>query len=296
MSKLSNKYIAGFIDADGCVQVQWKQGIYKPLLNVSMSQATLQDEVLYRIQKENGGRIRTKRVKERDYTELTFVGSAAESLLNRVKNELVIKRHYAHAVLSVIEKREPPADLNATKQWLKEQRRVKSLPLPNFPPRKWLAGYFDGDGSIWTIYRKSGGHAQVAAGISCSHYDTEGIETIHKAFGGVIKPHAQGNNNVQQWIVSLSPSKAISFLEYFAKHLIVKRDQANYILACARMGNFRDGLTIHKAIKHLKAHPHRLSEPGVDVGALVANVKRIRSKVWRKNITTQATVETSISA
>lgn len=284
MGKLSSKYIAGFIDADGCIEIQWKKGIYKPLLQVSASQATLQDEVLHLIQMEHGGRIRVKQIKDREYSELVLAGATAEKLLNRIKNELVIKRHYAHAVLSVIEKRVPPDDLIATKKWLKEQRRVKSLPIPNFPPRKWLAGYFDGDGSIWTIYRKSGGHVQVAGGIACSGYDTEGIETIHKAFGGIIKPHAQGNNGVQQWLVSLSPSKAISFLEYFIKHSVVKRDQLDFILACARMGNFRDGKIIHKTMKNLKAHPHRLSEPGVDMKALVANVKRIPSKLWRKNI------------
>lgn len=286
MGKLSSKYIAGFIDADGCIGVQWKKGTYKPLLQVSAAQATLQDEVLHLIQMEHGGRMRVKRIKDKDYSELFLTGSTAEKLLNRIKNELVIKRHYAHAVLSVIEKRVPPDDLLATKRWLKEQRRVKSLPIPNFPPRKWLAGYFDGDGSIWTIYRKRSDYVQVAAGISCSSYDTEGIETIHKAFGGVIKPHTQCNNGVQQWIVSLSPSKAISFLEYFAKHSVVKRSQTDFILACARMGNFRDGTTIHETMKKLKAHPHRLSEPGVDVKALVANVKRIPSKLWKKNIRT----------
>ncbi|HFD86867.1 MAG TPA: hypothetical protein ENJ35_04230 [Gammaproteobacteria bacterium] len=296
MSKLSNKYIAGFIDADGSINVQWKQGVYKPLLNLSASQATLQDEVLHLIKEEHGGRIRIKTIKDREYTELILSGATAEKLLSKIKNELVIKRHYAYAVLSVIEKREPPADLVATKKWLKEQRRVKSLPIPNFPPRKWLAGYFDGDGSIWTSYRKSGGHVQVSAGIACSWYDTEGIETICKAFGGKITPHGKSNNNVQQWIVSLAPSKAIKFLEYFAKHLVVKRDQADFILACSRMGNFRDGKTIHETLKNLKAHPHRLSEPGADVCALVANVKRIPSKLWRKTITAQATVGTSTSA
>lgn len=282
MGMLSDKYIAGFIDADGCIEVQWKGGKYRPLLQVSASQATPQDEVIHRIQKERGGRIRVKNVKDREYTELVLAGSVAEQLLNRIKNELVVKRHYAHAVLSIIEKREPPVDLIATKKWLKEQRRVKSLPLPNFPPRKWLAGYFDGDGSIWTSYRKAGGHVQVSAGIACSDYDSEGIETICKAFGGIIKPHPQGSGHVQQWIVSLSPSKAQAFLEYFAKHLIVKRDQADFVLACSRMGNFRDGKIIHETLKHLKAHPHRLSEPGVDVANLVRNVNRIPSKIWRK--------------
>jgi len=283
LSRLSAKYIAGFIDADGCIGINWKEGKYKPLLTVSASQITKRDKVLHLIHEQHGGHIRVKHIKGVDYSELCLSGATAEKLLNRIKKHLVVKRHYAHAVLSVIEKREPPADLAEAKAWVKEQRRVKSLPLPNFPPRQWLAGYFDGDGSIWTMYRKSGGHVQVSAGISCSDYDTEGIEVVHKAFGGVIKPHAQ-SERVRQWIVSLKPSKAKQFLGYFGRHSVVKRSQIDFILACARMGNFRDGMTIHKTLKYLKAHPHRLSEPEADVAALVGQVKKIPSRARRKNI------------
>lgn len=296
MSKLSEKYIAGFLDADGCIEVQWKGGKYKPLLQVSFSQATPQDEVLEMIRVEHGGRMRRKEVKGNFYTELTLAGATAEKLLNRVKKHLVIKRYYADAVLSVIEKREPPEDLEAARVWIKKQRKVKSLPLPNYPPRKWLAGYFDGDGCVWTCYRKKGGHVQVATGIACAKYDTEGIEVLQKAFGGRIKPHGKNGNSVLQWILSLAPSKAKQFFEYFGKHLVVKRDQADFILACARMGNFRDGEAIHQSLKNLKAHPHRLNEPGADVANLVQGIEQIPSKLWRKTIEAQATVGVSTSA
>jgi len=39
------------------------------------------------------------------------------------------------------------------------------------------------------------------------------------------------------------------------------------------MGHFRDGNNIVPALKHLKAHPHRLSEPKPDVHALVSKVQ-----------------------
>lgn len=292
MGKLSDKYIAGFLDADGCIAVHWKAGKYKPLLKVSFSQATPQDEVIEMIQKEQGGRLRYKEVKGRFYTELVLAGATAEKLLNRIKKHLVIKRHYANAVLSVIEKRKPLEDLEATKAWVKGQRRVKSLPLPNFPPRKWLAGYFDGDGAIWSSVPKGrfGGYAKVFVGISCAGYDSEGIETIRSAFGGDIKPHTQGNGSVLSWSLFLIPSRAKVFFGYFGKHLVVKKDQADFILACARMGNYRDGEPIHQGLRHLKAHPHRLSEPGADVATLVGTVAQVPSKLWRKNIPAQATV------
>jgi len=295
MSKLSEKYIAGFIDADGCIGVQWKKGKYKPLLQVSASQKTSQDKVLKLIQKEHGGRYRIKIIRGNQYSELTLTGVTAEKLLNRIKKHLVIKRYYANAALSIIEERKPPIDLDKTKKWLKEQRKVPSLPLPNFPPRKWLAGYFDGDGCVWSNYSKSGGHVQISAGITVANYDTEGIKTIHKAFGGTIRPEARKEGRTTLWTVSLAPSKAIAFLSYFIRHSVVKRSQLDFVLACARMGNFRDGKTIRDTLKHLKAHSHRLNEPGADVAKLVGGVKRIPSKLWRKTIAAQATVGSGIS-
>lgn len=285
MSKLGDKYIAGFLDADGSIEIMWKKGIYKPLLKISFSQATPHDLVLHKIHEENGGYIRFKMVKKRSYSELCLIGKAAEMLLNRIRKHLVVKRHYADAVLSVIEEREAPKDLAATKQWVKEQRRVKSLPVPKHPSRKWLAGYFDGDGCIWTRINKNihGTYLTFSTGIACSDYDTEGIETICKNFGGQIKPHGK-TDRVLQWSTVLCPTKAIKFFVFFGKHSVVKRSQIDFTLACAKMGNYRDAQKIHETMKYLKTCPHRLNEPGVDVAALVEGIERIPSHVWLKNV------------
>jgi|GEM_PF-1782393 len=274
---LSPKYIAGFLDADGCIAVIWRGGKYSPQLAISFSQKEEQDKVIQLIHKEFGGSFGTNVIGNGRYSRVSLRAGPAEKLLNRIKKHLVIKRHYANVCLDVIEKGKP-MDLITAKAYLKEQRRIKSLPLPNFPPRKWLAGYFDGDGCFFSRSQIKGA-CQLNASIACSYYDTEGIEIIHKSFGGSIRIMSQGNNVHQLWL-GLPPSKAKQFIGYFAKHMIIKRDQAYFILGCAEMGHYRDGKSIKSALKQLKAHPHRLNEPEVDVASLL---KIVNDKKWGRH-------------
>ena len=135
-----------------------------------------------------------------------------------------------------------------------------------------MAGYIDGDGCISVAQiRKPSGVADLVLHIAASVYDTEGIETIHKAFGGRINDMCEGR--VRQYAVTLSPSKIKEIFEEIHPSMIVKKDQAELILKCAAMGHLRDGEAIKAALKHLKAHPHRLSETKPDVHALFQTIR-----------------------
>jgi hypothetical protein len=270
MARLSEKYIAGFLDSDGSIETDVRYG-RKFDIALTFSQKTSQDKVLYLIQDAlMGGNVITRVVNDVSYSKYQLYGQKAVQALNRIAQHLVIKRHYAYACLALHGK--PVSDAKETRNYLKSQRRIKSLPLPNFPPRKWLAGYFDGDGCLSvTGIREPSGSAQVVAHIASSHYDTAGIEIIHKVFGGCI--HDMRDGSCRQFVLSVSPSKAKEFLGYFAKHLVTKKEQAYYILGCAAMGHFRDGKTIKAALKQLKTHEHRLNEGTVDVSNLLAEVR-----------------------
>jgi hypothetical protein len=60
--------------------------------------------------------------------------------------------------------------------------------------------------------------------------------------------------------------------------MVVKRDQAQFLLGCAKMGHLRDGENIKAALKHLKARPHRLNEQGADIGHLLQKVQDLPRK------------------
>lgn len=279
MSTLSDKYIAGFLDADGCIGVLWKKGKYKPILFISWSQKASQDKVLDLIHKVSGGYIRTKirTIRGSDHKELFVTGKKAIMLLTRIKKYLVLKRYYAEICLEIVRKGEP-IDTKKGSAFLKEQRKIKSLPLPNFPQRKWLAGYFDGDGCLYPKITKKG-VAAMNFSIASSYYDTEGIEIIQKNFGGSIRTMSKGNQ-IQQLSCSMPPSKAKQFLGYFGKYLILKKDQADFILGCADMGHYRDGKGIKSALQHLKSRPHRLSSPECDVEEILSV---IHDKQWGRH-------------
>lgn len=273
MATLAPKYIAGFFDADGTVNVVFHAECRTPQLRLGFSQKTDQDEVLQRIHEEWGGCVRYNTVKGVSYTHLTWSGNRQCSmLLNRIKQFLVIKRHYAEVCLDVCSRQIGKDEIPKVREYLKIQRKQRSLPLPKHPSRKWLAGYIDGDGCISvTQLRKPSGVADLVLHIAASDFDTEGIETIQKAFGGRINDMCDGR--VRQYAVSLQPSKIKEIFEEIHTSMVVKRDQAEFILKCAAMGHLRDGENIKAALKHLKAQPHRLSEPKPNVHELFLKVR-----------------------
>lgn len=276
MTKLSEKYIAGFLDSDGSIQVIWRAldransdpSTLRPYLSLEWTQLTCNDEVLQRIKECVGGTI-----SERESTKgsvLKLFGGQAVQLLSRIEKYLVVKRHYARVVLEMLGKSHK---VDLAKAYLKAQRKVKGG-LPNYPSRKWLAGYFDGDGCFQCRVAKGRTTGQLVAEITASAYDSEGVEILAKVFGGSLTPsNPSGNNPLVCWTLTMPPSKAIEFVGYFANELITKRAQAYFILGCAEMGHFRDGKSISAILKHLKTQPHRLSEPKADVADLIRQVE-----------------------
>lgn len=254
MARLSEKYIAGFLDADGGISLVFHGYKHTPQLLIGFSQKTERDSVLYMIQEVAGGAIDHVVVNNISYTRLSIWSSKAKMLLYRIMKFLVIKKHYASIALDMADR--ITEDVEVSKKLLKEQRQIKSYPLPNFPSRKWMAGYIDGDGCFSINRISKNGNAQPIFTVKSSSFDSEGIELLYKAFGGIV--HQYGN--IVQYRLALPPSKAIEFLGLFINHLIIKKSQAELILECARMGHYHNGKHIKEQLKHLKAHEQRLND------------------------------------
>lgn len=278
MANLSEKYIAGFLDSDGSIQVVWRAldradsdpSMRRPYLSLEWTQLTANDKVLRKIKDAVGGTITTR--DETSSSALKLFGGEAVKLLSRIEKYLVVKRYYAGVVLELLGK---PYKHELAVAYLKAQRKVKGSRIPNYPSRKWLAGYFDGDGTFGCRIGRGRSSGQLVAQITASKYDSEGVELLAKVFGGSLCERSPNGNPLTTWTLTMPPSKVKEFVGYFASELITKRDQAYFILGCAEMGHLRDGESISAGLKHLKAQPHRLSEPEVDVSEMLGGVKNL---------------------
>lgn len=266
----SEKYLAGFVDADGHLSVRARVGS-RPDLVLVLSQRTVCSDVLSYAQGLFGGRLSS--LHGGLYTMLSLRGGHARGAFERLKNYLVLKRDHAEKYLdlvncSVVLRTED--DVKAVRQRVKEIRACGATREPNYPSRKWTAGYVDGDGSFVVKIDNKSGYAYPVLTILAAPNYLVGITLLHKAFGGWMQ--AMGQNAT--WGVHLSqPSKVEQVLGHFAKHLVLKKPQAYFLLGCAQGGNFRDGTAIRRTIMTLNAQQHRLSDPAAEAARLVQEVR-----------------------
>jgi hypothetical protein len=254
---LSEKYLAGFIDADGHLSVRARIGA-APDLTFSIAQEATFLEPLTAMQEMFGGVIRDKY--DGKYKELCMRGGPARKVFERLKKYLVLKRDHAELFLELVAGStvlHTQDDVARVRARVKEIRGYGATFEPNYPSRKWMAGYIDGDGSfVVKVCRKTGYAYPVLAILAAPNY-VVGVTLLHKAFGGRLQ--AIGQNVV--WSVNLSqPSKIEHVLGHCAQHLVKKQAQAYFLLGCAKHGNLRDGETIHSTILALNAQQHRLSD------------------------------------
>jgi len=277
MARLSEKYIAGFLDSDGCVSAVWRDPVRnnpnpeqkRLYLSLEFTQKTSQDEVLHRIQERIGGKITSQ--KDGYASCLRIFGKQAVMVLNRIQKHLVIKRRYIGVLLEMEGKIH---NVEEAKRFLKEQRKIQTYPLPNYPTRAWMAGYIDGDGCFHAVMNHGRDQVVVKLEIACCDYDDEGLRLIQKVFGGRLRP-MNGREWLHKLTIDLVPSKAKKLINYIRSHLIIKKEQALFVLGCAEMGNYRDGKNIKSALKQLKSQPHRLSEPRLDAAHFLKGIERI---------------------
>lgn len=266
---MNEKYLAGFFDADGHISVRARKGA-RPDLEFSLSQRAEYRAPLDYAHKLFGGVIREKH--DGKYLELQMRCGPARKAMERLKKYMVLKRHHAQNMLDLVDSSSvlhTDEEIRQVRQQVKAIRQSGGYWSPNFPPRKWLAGYIDGDGCFTVKVDKVSGYAYPKLHILAAPNYTVGIRLIQNSFGGNL---SQVGENTQYSLQLTQPSKVISFLEYFAKHLYIKQAQAYFLLGCAKNGNFRDGETVREALMALNAQQHRLSDPTSKAANLVRTV------------------------
>jgi hypothetical protein len=270
---LSDKYAAGFLDGDGSILVEpINNGAGKRLV-LAFHQKESNGGVIDLLAQRFSGGLRDDRSGRRRGTvthaaRLRFTGQRAVDLVCRLKPYLVAKRVRTNRILS---------ELGFTE-------RVGTDSSPVYPSRNWLAGYFDADGCVYAHANRRGGTATVKLSIDSDGLEKDGLVLVQKAFGGAIRQRG-ATGNCWRWEINADAAMIRKFFDPIAKHLLVKREQAYFILGCAKLGHFRDGHIIEDTLKAMKTHPHRLNDLAatVDVSAelaLVRNVPNPLSRYW----------------
>lgn len=242
---ISDKYICGLIDSDGSIKVIAKEG-QRPTMSITISQKLEHSKVLHMIAEYLGGTVSTETIGNGQYCSLRIPSKIAKVFLLRSVKHLVIKRHYAEWIISQLET--IVTDVKEFENQKAINRAQQYLPLPNYPTRKWLAGYFDGDGYVGVNSIRKDNTVVLQAEIVCHSKDYSGIQIIQKNFGGKII-NQKSKPNILRWYMTFDPLNNTNFLDYFFKHSVIKQDQ---ILAIKKYIEHKDGVALKEELKSLK--------------------------------------------
>lgn len=244
------KYYAGLFDADGSFDM-WptkrENGSYYINIKATLYQ---KDEGVFDDLVEEYG-VEVKSGKGCSY--ITLHGSKAEMFMNLVKNYLVVKREVVELLLKL--KGTTTEDISSVREMIQKARRTPSSEK-DWPSRRWMAGYIDGDGCLYSSFRKSDGNLEFKLAVVSHHTQRSGLLLMHKAFGGYITQ--QGD--VLKWNLSLSVTKGKQVLNHFGQHLKMKHEQAALILDCLETGkhfrkrgaSYEMNRAIHLQLQELK--------------------------------------------
>lgn len=217
------KYVAGFVDADGSISVHVQKrdnGRYGLYPKVNIGQLSFRDYVLRDIAEEYD--VSIYRRESADMSLIDLTGRKAVTFLYLIKNHLVIKDELAEYVLS-LPKEVSNEELKQIKKVVKSLRR-KNTPTKNFPSRKWMAGYIDGDG-CFTGRTNKNGVLTTRLTIASACDALAGLELIKDAFGGSIRI----KGNASYYELNLGVSNTIKLYDYCGKHLRIKRTQMQLV-------------------------------------------------------------------
>jgi len=95
---------------------------------------------------------------------------------------------------------------------------------------EWLAGFFDGEGSITVVHSISKKHKQyfLSVGLTQSNFDV--LDKIRREYGGNLYKKSKQTGRHQGYELRWTSKAAIEFLSILAPYLVVKKPQAEIAL------------------------------------------------------------------
>ncbi len=221
------KYLAGILDADGCIGLAFKEegsGQYRVHPTIQLAQGPAGHELIRWLAEMTGVK---PRVRE-DALFWWLQGRKASALADRVIKFMVVKGKALRWVLDVTSRiRVVSSEQKVALQHELARRRRDAGPMKprNFVGAAWIAGFLDGDGHYSLRRWTHRGKEKVALSVSVSIRKPEkviAIEFLQKTLGGTIRRNKRGD---LIWFLGLGKghrSRAVPFLRQMRKFTKVK--------------------------------------------------------------------------
>lgn len=228
-----SKYLAGLLDADGCLHYSHNNGYLSLTLSLSMSESIDKDGKFSKYLVSKVGKLYTRKRDDNWSVQNEWVvrrRNDLEKTLPHIIKHMVVKGKAWSLMLETF--REKKAVLLTEEEFF-ELRRLAHEQRGPLKPKKhptwaWTAGYLDGDG--WYLKRTRPKQVEQHVG-AVSHIEhTEGLELLHKAFGGVLKE----DRGHMRWIKNLGPRDkqfALRFLRKMVNHSHLKKWKIEQLLS-----------------------------------------------------------------
>lgn len=231
-----SKYLAGLLDADGCLHYSNNNGYLALTLSCSMSESIDREGKFARYLESKVGSLYTRKRDDNWAVQNEWVVRKRRDLnvtLPHIIKHMVVKGAKWAIMFNRFQEYQGVKITDDTVQILRDEVADVYGPVKakKHPTWAWVAGYIDGDG--WYIRRDRQGKLNTEMHVGAvSHPDADqGIQLLYKAFGGVVKSDSKGYT---RWIKNLGirdKEFAIYFLKKMVNHSRLKRYKIEQLLA-----------------------------------------------------------------
>lgn len=226
--EIESKYLAGLLDADGCLHFSNNNGYLALTLSLSLSESIDREGKFSKYLESKVGKLYTRKREDTWATQNEWVvrkRSDLELLLPHIIKHMVVKGAKWQRMLEIFRSKPKEFDLE---QLRKEVEISGPLKPKNHPTWGWIAGYIDGDG--WYLKRERRNQIEMHVGVVSHANHVEGLMLLQKAFGGVVKE----DRGHYRWIKNLGPRDekfALMFLKKMVNHSQLKKWKIEQLLS-----------------------------------------------------------------
>lgn len=232
-SETEKKYLAGLLDADGCLTYSYNNGYLALSMQLSASESIDREGKYLKYLSSKVGRLYTRKRDDNWAVQNEWVirkRSDLEKFIPHVAKHMVVKGAKWQHMLETFRKYKGLGISKGELETLREEadQHKGSIRFKKHPTWAWTAGYIDGDG--WYLKRERGKHVEQHVGVVSHPEHPEGVELLHKAFGGVLKL----DRGHLRWIRNLGSRDkqfTISFLKKMVNHTHLKKWKIEQLLS-----------------------------------------------------------------